>query len=167
MPACSVSTSNGLIPRIFIFIFVNIVNKNALSVLQIEKENVQALFSYYQLQNQFYLSVLHFNSYFKDIKISGTESTWSPAAWLSLSIEIKMLVIHLPENYLNKITNSLSAQLRSPHCFSVFWCFPRKDLSISCWLLDWLQWDSLKILKKIRNPVEIKHKLLSIMCLGY
>ena len=93
--------------------------------------------------------------------------------WLSLSFffgggGIKISIIHQLENYLINISSHLLAQERSHIVFSFFLYFSRENLSISCWLLDWLQRDSLKILKKkIRNPVQIKHKLLSIMCSGH
>lgn len=71
--------------------------------------------------------------------------------WLSLSFfffGIKISIIHQPENYLINISSHLLAQERSHIVFSFFLFFSWENLSISCWLLDWLQRDSLKILKK-------------------
>lgn len=99
--------------------------------------------------------------------ISWMEQPLNGFLWLSFSVGIKFSVIHHPQNYLNNITSQLLAQERNHIVFSFFLYFSRENLSISCWLLDWLQRDSLKILKKIRNPVQIKHKLLSIMCPGH
>lgn len=114
------------------------------------------------ITNPYLIAVLY-----SDI-LNGTRIKWFLR--LSFCLGIKISVIHHPENYLHNISSSLFAQERSHIVFCFFLYFSRENLSISCWLLDWLQRDSLKILKKkkkIRNPVQIKHKLLSIMCSGH
>lgn len=105
------------------------------------------VFLCFTLQNQLFLSPLHFNSPFKGKIIS--RMTWESkiSFWLSFSSGTKIHVIHHLESYWNKITNTTSTLWRKCHCLFVFLYFTREDLSISCWLLDWLHWDSLKILK--------------------
>lgn len=92
------------------------------------------------ITNPYLIAVLY-----SDI-LNGTRIKWFLR--LSFCLGIKISVIHHPENYLHNISSSLFAQERSHIVFCFFLYFSRENLSISCWLLDWLQRDSLKILKK-------------------
>lgn len=106
-----------------------------------------SLFRCFTSQNQLFLSPLHFNSPSRCKIISRMARESRVSFWLSFASGIKIWVIHHLESYWNKITNILSSLWRKSYCLSVFLYFTREDLSISCWLLDWLHWDSLKILK--------------------
>lgn len=107
-----------------------------------------SLFSCFTSQNQLFLSPLQLNSPSRCKIISRMASKSRVSFLLSFASGIKIWVIHHLESYWNKIANILSTLWRKSHCLSVFLYFTGEDLSISCWLLDWLHWDSLKILKK-------------------
>lgn len=112
-----------------------------------ENQTWNQFFLMFHLSKSFW-SPLHLNSPSRCKVISRMARESRVSFWLSFASGIKIWAIHHLENYWNKIADILSTLWRKSHCLSVFLYFTREDLSISCWLLDWLHWDSLKILKK-------------------